>query len=299
MHDLTDNQLVGSFTPLVTPIRDDAIDFASYETLIERQIAEGGDGILVNGTSAEPATLSVNERNELVRFAVKTAAGRIPVMVAAGSQSLAETIELSRFGDRQDIAGLLIVTPYYTRPPQRGMVEYFQRVGEVTRRPLMMYHIPMRTAFTTTLETLQLISDTVPHFCGIKHASTDLGLLTEIRKRMDPRFRVFVGLEDLSFPMLCMGASGLMNAVGNISPGKLSEMCHAIFDGDLVLGKRLHEEIWEMNKAVFFDTNPIPIKYMMKKLGIITSNEHRLPMSAATPELERRLDAVIEESGWL
>lgn len=295
MLDLADDALRGSYTPLITPFRKGKVDLEAYSRLIEHQIADGGHGVLVNGTSAEPATLTIDERNRLVSFAVETAAGRIPVVAATGSQSLEETITLTRHADALDVAGILVVTPYYTRPPQRGVIAYFESIAATTRRPLMMYHIPGRTAFTAVLDTLQRIADSVPHFVGLKHASTDIGLLTEIRRRMDPRFRLFVGLEDLSFPLLCMGAAGLMNAVGNILPGKLSAMCEAVFRGDLAAGRALHEELWPLNQAVFFDTNPIAVKYMMKKAGLIASNEHRLPMIAATPEVEERLDKILAE----
>ncbi|MBD5634662.1 MAG: dihydrodipicolinate synthase family protein, partial [Candidatus Eremiobacteraeota bacterium] len=123
----------------------------------------------------------------------------------------------------------------------------------------------------------------------------DLGFVSECLGAL-PEFRIFVGLEELSFPMMAVGGVGLMNAVGNLSPRILSDMCEAVWSGDLARGRSLHQQLLEINKAVFFDTNPIPMKYMMKRLGLIARNEHRLPMVPATPELEKRLDAVLERS---
>jgi 4-hydroxy-tetrahydrodipicolinate synthase len=130
----------------------------------------------------------------------------------------------------------------------------------------------------------------------MKHAVNDLGFVSDVLGAL-PDFRVFVGLEELSFPMMAVGAVGLMNAVGNLHPRILSDMCAAVVAGDLHRGRELHQRMIEINKAVFFDTNPIPIKYMMKRLGLLERNEHRLPMVPATAELERRLDAVLDRSG--
>jgi 4-hydroxy-tetrahydrodipicolinate synthase len=132
----------------------------------------------------------------------------------------------------------------------------------------------------------------------MKHAVNDLGFVSECLGAL-PAFRIFVGLEELSFPMLAVGGVGLMNAVGNLHPRVLAQMCDAVWDNDLRRGLALHQQLLEINKAVFFDTNPIPIKYMMKRMGLIATNEHRLPMVPATAELERRLDAVLERSGLL
>ena len=132
----------------------------------------------------------------------------------------------------------------------------------------------------------------------MKHASPDLDFVTDCLAAAGEDFKIFVGLEALSFPMMAVGACGLMNAVGNLRPKVLSEMCEAVWRGDLHEGRRLHQQLHEINKAVFFDTNPIPIKYMAKKLGILPDNTHRLPMMPATPELERRLDAVLARAGF-
>jgi 4-hydroxy-tetrahydrodipicolinate synthase len=163
----------------------------------------------------------------------------------------------------------------------------------------MIYHIPGRTAINVTLDSMQRIRDKSPHFVGMKHAVNDLGFVTECIAAFGDDFKIFVGLEELSFPMMTIGACGLMNAVGNLRPAILVEMCEAVWAGDLKTGRALHQRLLEINQAVFYDTNPIPMKYMMKKLGLIPTNEHRLPMLPATPELEERLDGVLERAGML
>ncbi|HEV8718719.1 MAG TPA: 4-hydroxy-tetrahydrodipicolinate synthase [Candidatus Binatia bacterium] len=291
--------LRGSYPPLVTPFRDGAVDHDTFAALVEYQIREGSHGIAVTGTSGEPSTLTLDERGELFKIAVNTARGRIPVVAAAGSQSHAESVELIKQAERAGVDALLIVTPYYIRPPQRGLAEYYIDLGARTRLPLLIYHIPGRAAVSLQLDTLERIAEQVPHFVGIKHAVNDLTFATQMLDRFGFDFRLFVGLEELSFPMLAIGAAGLMNAVGNVAPRKVAELYEMTAAGNLAVARRLHFELFELNQAVFFDTNPIPIKYMMKRLGLLRANEHRLPMVPAAADLEKRLDGVLRRAGLI
>ena len=292
-------RLAGSFPPLVTPFRNDEVDYDAYAALVEFQIDNGSHGILVNGTTAEPSTLTTDERNRLVDTAVGTAAGRVPIVAATGSQSLRETHELSHHAVAAGVDALLIVTPYYIRPPQRGLIEYYLDIAARHDLPWMIYHIPGRTAVSVTLDTLKEIKERSPTFVGMKHAVNDLGFVSECMAAFGRDFRIFVGLEELSFPMMTVGACGLMNAVGNLRPRILADMCEAVWNSDLSTASALHGRLLEINQSVFFDTNPIPMKYMMKRLGILPDNQHRLPMVPATPELEERLDGVLTRAGLL
>jgi len=230
---------------------------------------------------------------------VETAAGRVPVVAATGSQSHAETVDLTARAEKAGADALLIVTPYYIRPPQRGLVEYYVDLGKRTSLPLMIYHIPIRAAVNVQLDTLEKIVEKTPNLVGIKHAANDLILVTEALSRFGFDFRIFVGLEELSFPMLAIGAAGLMNAVGNLAPRMVAELYEKTAQGHLEEARRLHYELFELNQAVFFDTNPIAVKYMMKRMGLLSENEHRLPMVPATKELEKRLDEVLMRAGLL
>lgn len=291
------HQLKGSMPPLITPFRDGAVDYEQYAKLVAFQIANGSHGVVVNGTTSEPSSLTIEERNRLVDIAVDVAKGRIPVIAATGSQSLAETIELGDHAANAGADALLIITPYYIRPPQRGLVKYYLELASRNDLPWMIYHIPGRTAVSVTMETLLELRDRSPTFVGIKHAVNDLAFVSECYARLGPDFKIFVGLEELSFPMMAVGACGLMNAVGNLRPAVLVELCEAIWRGDLRAAQTLHHLLFEINQAVFFDTNPIPIKYMMRKIGVLATNEHRLPMVPATPDVEHRLDGVLERAG--
>jgi 4-hydroxy-tetrahydrodipicolinate synthase len=243
--------------------------------------------------------LTVAERNELVAFAVKSAKGRIPVIAATGSQSLAETLELSAFAEKAGADGQLVVTPYYIKPPQRGLETYFVEAFSKIYSPAMVYHIPGRAAVSMEVETFRNLKAKCPNLVGLKHASTDLTFVTDLFTALGHDFRVFVGLEELSFPMMAIGAQGMMNAVANIDPARVAQLYEAVAAGDLTRARELHFALFELSKAIFFDTNPIPLKYMLKRIGALATNEHRSPMAPATEALERRLDAVLKAAGLI
>ena len=289
----------GSIPPIITPIKNNQVDYEAYSNLVEYQINNGSHGILVNGTTAEPSTLTLNERNRLIDVAIEVNAGRLPVIAATGSQSFIETELLTTHAVNAGVDALLIVTPYYIKPPQRGLIDYYLNISKQSETPWMIYHIPGRTAVSVTLDSMKTLRERSKTFIGMKHAVNDLGFVTECFSALGNDFKVFVGLEELSFPMMTIGACGLMNAVGNLRPKILSDMCEAVWQNDMKKGRELHQNLLEINQAVFYDTNPIPIKYMMKKLGIMPTNEHRLPMVSATPELEERLDRVLKRANLL
>ena len=293
------DSLKGSIPPLVTPFRNGEVDYEAYGKLVEYQIRNGSHGILVNGTTSEPSSLSVDERNRLVDVAVQVAAKRVHVCAATGSQSLRESRQLTEAAAKAGADSLLIVTPYYIRPPQRGLVAYYAELASISNLPWMVYHIPGRAAVSVTIDTLKELRAKSPTFVGMKHAVNDLGFVSECISHLGKDFRIFVGLEELSFPMMAVGACGLMNAVGNLQPRILAELCEAVWRNDMPRAQVLHHQLFEINQAVFFDTNPIPIKYMMKRLGLMPANEHRLPMVPATPELEKKLDGVLKRAGML
>lgn len=297
MRSLPPDLLVGSYTPLITPLSDGAVDLPTYQRLVEWHVEAGSTGVVVCGTSGEPSLLSLDERRALAETAVAAAAGRLDVVVATGSQSHAETVDLTEHAAAAGADALLIVTPYYVRPPDRGLVEYFADIGHHTDLPWLLYHIPGRAGVSVSLETLEAIAARSENFVGIKHAASELGLVSDCIAAFGDEFRVMVGLEELSLPMLALGASGVVNAVGNVAPGPVQALCDAMRQGDLASARRLHYDLLELNRAVFWDTNPIPIKYLMKLMGLLVDNEHRIPMVPASRELEIRLRELAERKG--
>jgi 4-hydroxy-tetrahydrodipicolinate synthase len=291
--------LKGSIPPLVTPFRNGEVDYDTYASLVAYQIKEGSHGVLVNGTTAEPATLTLEERNRLVDVAVQTAGKRVPVVAATGSQSLRETRLLTEHAAKAGADALLIVTPYYGSPPQRGLVAYYLELAAISDLPWMVYQIPSQAAVNVTIDTLKELRAKSPTLVGMKHAAEDLGFVSETLGALGRDFRVFAGPDALSLPMLAVGACGLINAVGNLQPRVLADLCEAIWESDLTEAQALHHGLFEINQALSYDTNPIPLKYMMKRLGILPTNEHRLPMVPATAELEQRLDGVLRRAKLL
>jgi 4-hydroxy-tetrahydrodipicolinate synthase len=292
--------LRGSYPPIVTPFRDGRVDFETFASLVDRQARLGSHGIVVTGTTGEPSSLAASERIELTRIAVTTVAGRIPVVAATGSQSLAETVELTTAAERLGADAVLVVTPYYIRPPQAGLIEYFVEVGRRTSLPILIYHIPGRAAVSITVETMARIADRTPNLAGIKHAVNDLEFVSELLARLGRDFRLFCGLEALSLPMLAVGASGVMNAVANIDPGRVAALCDHVGAGRLVEARRLHDELFELSQALFLDTNPIPLKYLMGRIGLLPSPELRLPLVPIEDETRRtRLDQVLVRAGLM
>jgi 4-hydroxy-tetrahydrodipicolinate synthase len=285
--------LRGSYTPVITPFQNDGVDYAKFAQLVDRQVREGSHGILVTGTSGEPSSLTIDERAQLVSIAVDVVEHRIPVVAATGCQSLAETTALTTRAEKAGADALLIVTPYYIKPPQAGLVEYFVEMGHRTALPLMIYHIPGRSAVSITAATLARIAERTPNLVGMKHAANDLEFLTEVLTRVGPPFRIFCGLEPLSLPMLCLGAVGLMNAVGNLVPSLVAALCDAVEQNDLQSARQTHFALFELNQAIFFETNPIPLKYMMARIGLIDAPEVRLPLVPVDRDQRRRLDNVL------
>lgn len=291
--------LRGAYCPLIVPFHDGKIDFDTYGRLIERQIAEGTHGILVNATSGEPTVLSVEERGRLVEFAVKTANGRRPVCAGTASESLEATATLIDRFDKAGADAVLVVTPYYSAPPQRGAAAYFAKLGERTRRPFLIYHIPARAGFALAVDTLAAIKDAVPHFAGLKNTDTDVGFVTGALARLGRDFRIFAGLELPTLPMLGIGGCGMMITASNVAPRQVAQLYDTFANGDIDGAIALNLKLYPLFRGVALETSPIPVKYMLKRLGVIENNEHRSPLVPASPEVERQLDKVLAEIGLI
>lgn len=291
--------LCGSYPPLLTPFRGGKIDLEKFGELTERQVREGSHGVVVCGTTGEPSSLTPDERTELVKVAVAVVAKRVPVVAATGSQSYAETLEITTRAEKAGADAVLVVTPYYIKPSQRGLLEYFVSVGQRTDLPLLIYHIPGRAAVAIKSSTVARIADRIPNLVGMKHAANDLELVTELLTELGTGFRIFCGLEALSLPMLVVGAKGLMNAVGNLAPARVAALYEAVERGDLAAARELHTELFELNQAIFLDTNPVPLKYMMSRLGQLDSPEVRLPLVPLEAEHAKILDPILVRAGLL
>jgi 4-hydroxy-tetrahydrodipicolinate synthase len=296
---LNNSSLRGSIPPLVTPFRDGKVDFNKFAELAERQVQRGSDGIVVAGTTGEPSSLSTEERIELLKVAVSTVGGRIQVIAATGSASYAETLRLTTEAEAAGADAALVVTPYYIKPSQKGLVDYFVALGRRVKLPLMIYHIPGRAAVSIKAQTVCRIAEQIPHLVGLKHADQNLELITELLVGLGPDFRIFCGVEALSLPMLILGGSGLMNAAGNLAPERVAALYAAVQKVDLKRARDIHVELFELNQSIFIDTNPVPLKYMMFRLGLLDAPELRLPLVSIDDANAKILDGVLARAGLL
>ena len=291
--------LKGSFVPLVVPFNEGKVDYDSYAKICEWQIAKGTHGLLVNATSGEPTTLTLEERAKLVEVAVDVSGGRRPVCAGTASQSHVETVTLIERFQKLAVESVFVVTPYYCDPPQRALVDFFVDIAGRTDRPLLIYHIPGRAAVRLAASTIVEIKDRAENFVGLKNTDNDIGLVTEVLNRIGKGFRIFCGTEKMSLPMLSVGGCGTMISVSNVIPDKVARLCELYSGGDAEGARRLNDDLSELFAAIDWDTSPIATKYMLKRIGIISKNEHRLPMTTSTPELERKLDAALERAGLI
>jgi 4-hydroxy-tetrahydrodipicolinate synthase len=289
--------LKGAFTPLVVPFDRGEVDYDQYAKLIEWQIEQGTHGLLVNATSGEPTTLTLEEKARLIEVAVKTSAGRKPVAAGIPAESHSEAVMLLGRAEKAGADALVSVTPYYARPPQRGLVAFFTDLAKRTNLAFLIYHIPGRAAVSVMAETFEEIAERCPNFVGLKNTDDNLALVSRLMNRLGPDFRIFGGLEATAFAMCALGGCGTMITTSNVAPKRIAELNNLCMAGKLHEAQTLTIEIDELMTAAFLDTGPIPIKCMMKLMGLIAKNEHRLPMVPATPELEKQLEAVVERYG--
>lgn len=295
---LDDRFLRGSLPPLVTPFERDGVDLLTFSRLVEHAFAGGSDGVVVAGTTGEPTSLSRSERRDLVEAAVSVSAGRGPVIAGTGTANLVETVALCHDAAEAGADALLVVTPYYVKPSQSALAAWFRRVALETSLPVIAYHIPGRTGVGLDVTTVRDLAAEIPNFVGVKHAVADLHWLSECRQVTPPGFRILVGVEQLSYPMLCVGADGLVNALGNLIPELLADLVRSVRDGDHDRARRIHDGLLEANCAVFWDTNPVPLKYLMWRAGLLPNNEHRLPLLPASPGLAGRLDDLLTRTAF-
>ena len=239
------------------------------------------------------------ERAQLVEFVIKTSAGRRPVCAGTASESFDENASLVDRFDKAGADSILVVTPIYSAPPQRGAVSYFANLGARTKRPFLIYHIPARAGFTLTVDTLAAVKDRVPHFSGLKNTDTDIGFVTGAFARLGRGFRIFAGLELPTLPMLGIGGCGMMITASNVAPGMVSQMYETFAKGDVDGAIALNLKLYPLFRGVALESSPIPVKYMLKRLGVLKTNEHRSPMVPASPEVEKQLDKILAEIGLI
>lgn len=293
-------RLRGSIVPLVTPFdTTGALDEAALRRLIDWQIAEGSHGISVGGSTGEPGSLSTDERLRLFRVTVETVGGRVPVVLGTGSDNLDETLRLTTEAARMGADAALVVVPYYSRPTQEGLFQYFVTVARaVPDFPLIVYNIPGRTAQNLEPTTLRRLRRACPNIVGVKEANRDFEQVSAVLHEVGRDFLVYSGIESLCFPLLAVGGAGYVSATGNVLPRAVAELYNLVRAGRWEAARDLHFYLWPLNQALFWETNPGPVKACLGMLGRCAPTL-RLPLVPPSPEHQAGLRRLLVEYGLL
>ena len=280
----------GSIVALATPFKPNYdIDFDAYARLIEFQIEHGTDGIVPCGCTGEAATLSHAEQEQVIRYCIEKVAGRVPVIAGTGSNNTKEALSLTRYAKEVGADGALLITPYYNKPTPAGQIAHYKLIAEETGIPIMLYNVPGRTGTNMLPETVAELAK-IKNIVAIKEAAGSVDQVSAIRGLCD--ITVLSGDDSLTLPMMAVGATGVVSVAANVAPGPIAQMCTEFDKGNLAEAQRLHYELFPLFKALFLETNPIPVKASLARMGLI-QNVLRLPLTPMRPEPFAKLDQVL------
>ena len=288
----------GSIVALVTPFRSGKVDEAKLRELVEMHVAQGTDGIVPCGTTGESPTLSHDEHKRVVEIVVEAARGRLHVIAGTGSNATTEAIDLTAHAKKAGATGALVVNPYYNRPTQEGLYRHFRAVAEAVDIPILVYNIAGRTAVNVETDTLVRLVKDCPNIVGVKEASGSLDQMTQVILACGPDFSVLSGDDNITLPLMSVGGRGVISVIANIVPRETAEMTHAALAGDWKLARELHLKLFPLSRAVFIETNPIPVKEAMGMMGMLAP-EFRLPMCPMGAANRERLRAVLVQHGLI
>jgi 4-hydroxy-tetrahydrodipicolinate synthase len=283
----------GAFSALITPFRDGAVDEPAMRELVEWQIQSGIDGLVPCGSTGESATLSHAEHEQVIKLVIQQARGRVPVIAGTGSNSTAEAIRLTAFAREAGAAGALLISPYYNKPTQEGIYKHYKMIAASVDLPLIVYNIPGRTGSNILPETFARMCE-IRQVAGIKEASGSMDQCSDILKLCGERLTMLSGDDSLTLPLLAMGARGVISVITNVMPREMHDLVAAALKGDFARARELHFKMLPMMRALFVETNPIPIKQACALMGRST-NEMRMPLLAMTAGGTERLRGVMSE----
>jgi 4-hydroxy-tetrahydrodipicolinate synthase len=285
----------GCLTALVTPFRNGAIDTKALADLVDAQIAGGVNGLVPCGSTGESATLSHDEHLEVIRVVVRTARKRVPVVAGTGSNATAEAIRLTRGAEELGVDGALLISPYYNKPTQDGIVAHYEAVASATKLPLIVYNIQGRTASNITAETMARLAK-IPRVVGVKEASGSMAQVLEILDACGPDFAVWSGDDIVTLPIVAAGGVGVISVIANAAPDRMVELTDALRAGDLPRARRAHARLMPLFRTFFLEVNPIPVKTALAIMGRM-SEELRLPLTPLTARNRALLETVLREAG--
>lgn len=287
----------GSYTALVTPFRDGAVDEDALVRLIEWQISEGTHGLVPVGTTGESPTLSHDEHKRVVELTVATARGRVPVIAGAGSNSTAEAIEFTAHAKSVGADGVLVVTPYYNKPTQEGLYQHYKAISDAVDIPIIIYNIPGRSVVDMSVETMRRCFE-LKNVVGVKDATANLARVSLQRAAMGPEFNQLSGEDATALGFMAHGGHGCISVASNIAPRLCAEFQNACLRGDFATALELQDRLMPLHEVLFLETNPSPAKYALWQLGMCSA-ETRLPLVPLKEATKRAVDDALVKLGLL
>jgi len=286
--------MFGAMTALITPFKNGKLDIETYEKLIIRQCENGIDYVVPVGTTGESATLSHNEHKECIEIAVNVCKDRnTKVLAGAGSNSTAEAIDLALFAQKTGADAILSVSPYYNKPTQKGIYSHYKAIADSIDIDMCLYNVPGRTNSDISADTAIKLFDECKNIVAVKEASGSLAKVVEYQSKSE--ISVISGDDAINYPIIASGGKGVISVTSNLLPKKIADLVHFALDGDLNSSKKINEELFELNRVLFIESNPIMIKYAMYKAGLISSLEYRLPLTPPSDESMKICDKVLEK----
>jgi len=285
----------GSCVAVVTPFRNGSVDYEAFKALINWQIEMGTDCIVPCGCTGEAATLDHDEHRKVMKVAVKEIDGRVKVMPGTGSNSTAETIELTEYARKTGADGALIITPYYNKPTQEGLYRHYKKIAESVDIPICLYNVPSRTGRNLEPETVERLSH-IENIVAVKEASGDVNQCAEIIRRCGDRIALLSGDDSLTYPLMALGGKGVVSVLANVAPEAVSRMTHAFLEGDTKKALEIHYKWLPLMSALFIETNPGPVKEALGMMGKIKP-ELRLPLVNLLDSNREKLKKVMVDMG--
>ena len=284
----------GAMTALITPFKNGKIDEQTYAKLIQRQIDNDIDWVVPVGTTGESATLTHDEHKRCIEIAVEVCKGTgTKVLAGAGSNSTHEAIDLAKFAEAKGADAILSVSPYYNKPTQRGLYEHFKAIANAISIPVVIYNVPGRTCSNIEVETAVKLFDDVENIVAIKEATGKIENVVALCAKSG--ISVLSGDDAINYPILATGGRGVISVTSNLLPKKIAKLVHKALEGKYEKSKEINEELYEINKVLFIESNPIPIKYAMYEAGLLPSLEYRLPLVEPSEESKRKIKEVLKK----
>lgn len=287
----------GSFTALITPFKDGEIDEAGFQALVQRQIDEGTHGLVPVGTTGESPTLSHDEHKRVVELCIGVSNGQRPVIAGAGSNNTAEAIDLTAHAQKAGASGALVVTPYYNKPSQEGLFQHYKAIHDATELPIIIYNIPGRSVIDMSVETMARLF-ALERIVGVKDATADLTRVSKQRAAMGDGFIQLSGEDGTALGFNAHGGRGCISVTSNVAPKLCAEFQDACLAGDFETALRLQDRLMPLHEALFCESNPVPVKYALSRLGL-SAAEVRLPLVPLSDKGRKLVDAALLKAGLI